>query len=578
MKQHLLGICRHYWRTLVIFLIIGISQTFVGLYAIVFFQRLLDEVVAVSGFGQLWWPLGWFMGLTAVNHLLIYLEGYPRSILNNGAYLWTKLRAMKKIMHIDYLAYQTLGTGNLIQVIENGATATKNILNSFYLQIVRAIIPSIVITFAFIGYYDQTLLLIILGLYIILFFLSYYLMVALQREMDKMLSQQEDFSKFSIRGFMELVVFRVNGRFRHEYNRVKAISNDIVRSQAKIQLVQELFFTGFAFLIFILEIIVIVRQANQIILGASTVGTLVALVTFIRQVGYPISTFSMAYVNYKMDVVAFHRFESFLAQPEDTGLTRTTPLRLTSGKIEFQQVDFAFDEVRVLSDLTLTLAGGQTTALVGTSGSGKSTLVRLLLHLFKPDIGRIVIDNLDLAKVDLHTLYQQVAYIPQEPPVFDGTIRENLLFDAPIADEAIRAVLQQVDLLEVLDRLPDGLQTVVGERGIKLSGGERQRLAFARVLLHDPQIIILDEPTAALDSVTERFVSDNMRRFLQGKTVVVIAHRLQTVQAADGILVVANGRIVQQGSFTSLINQPGLFQQLWQEQTNLDDNEKEQVI
>jgi ABC-type multidrug transport system fused ATPase/permease subunit len=118
----------------------------------------------------------------------------------------------------------------------------------------------------------------------------------------------------------------------------------------------------------------------------------------------------------------------------------------------------------------------------------------------------------------------------------------------------------------------------VGERGIKLSGGERQRLAFARVLLHDPQIIILDEPTAALDSVTERFVSDNMRRFLQGKTVVVIAHRLQTVQAADGILVVANGRIVQQGSFTSLINQPGLFQQLWQEQTNLDDNEKEQVI
>jgi ABC-type multidrug transport system fused ATPase/permease subunit len=286
----------------------------------------------------------------------------------------------------------------------------------------------------------------------------------------------------------------------------------------------------------------------------------------------------MAYVNYKMDVVAFHRFESFLAQPEDTGLTRTTPLRLTSGKIEFQQVDFAFDEVRVLSDLTLTLAGGQTTALVGTSGSGKSTLVRLLLHLFKPDNGRIFIDNQDLAKVDLHTLYQQVAYIPQEPPVFDGTIRENLLFDAPIADEAIRAVLQQVDLLEVLDRLPDGLQTVVGERGIKLSGGERQRLAFARVLLHDPQIIILDEPTAALDSVTERFVSDNMRRFLQGKTVVVIAHRLQTVQAADGILVVANGRIVQQGSFTSLINQPGLFQQLWQEQTNLDDNEKEQVI
>ncbi|MCB8944858.1 MAG: ABC transporter ATP-binding protein [Ardenticatenaceae bacterium] len=567
MKQHLLGICRRYWRPLVIFLIVGISQTFVGLYTIVFFQRLLDEVVAVRTLAPLWWPLGWFVGLTAVNYLLIYLEGYPRSILNNGAYLWTKLRAMKKIMHIDYLAYQTLGTGNLIQVIENGATGAKNILNGFYLQIVRSIIPSIVITFGFIGYYDQTLLLIILGLYIILFFLSYYLMVTLQREMDKMLSQQEDFSKFSVRGFMELVVFRVNGRFHHEYNRVKAISDKIVRSQAKIQLVQELFFTGFAFLIFILEIIVIVRQVNQIILGLSTVGTLVALVTFIREVGYPISTFSMAYVNYKMDVVAFRRFESFLAQPEDEGLTRTSPLQLSSGTIEFQQVDFAFDEVAVLSDLNLRLAGGKTTALVGTSGSGKSTLVRLLLHLFKPDNGRILIDGQDLAAVDLRSFYQQVAYIPQEPPVFDGTIRENLLFEAVLAEEVVRQALQQVDLLALVDRLPDGLETAVGERGLKLSGGERQRLAFARVLLHQPQIIILDEPTAALDSVTERFVTDNMRRFLQGRTVIVIAHRLQTVQTADEILVVANGRIAQRGCFATLVKEPGLFQQLWQEQT-----------
>ena len=569
MKQHLLGICRRYWSALIIFLLIGISQTFVGLYTVVFFQQLLDEVVAASALQELWEQLGWFIGLTAVNHLLIYLEGYPSKLLNNGSYLWAKLRAIKKIMHIDYLAYQTLGTGNLIQVIENGAPAVKNIFNGFYLQIVRSIIPSIVITFAFIGYYDRTLLFIIFGLYVILFFLSYYLMVVLQRETDKILSQQEDFSKFSVRGFMELIVFRINGRFRHEYERVRAISDDIVRGQAKIYLVQELFFTGFAFLIFALEVVVIVRQVNQIIAGISTVGALVALVTFIRKVGWPISSFSMAYVSYKVDIVAFRRFESLLNQPEDLGLEQTTPLRLTKGTVAFQNVDFAFDNVSVFSDLSVTLAGGQTTALVGASGGGKSTFVRLLLQLFKPDNGRILIDNQDLATVDLRSLYQQVAYIPQEPPIFDGTIYENLLFDAEVSDEKLTAVLQQVDLLDLLNRLPDGLQTVVGERGIKLSGGERQRLAFARVLLHDPQIVILDEPTAALDSMTERFVTDNLYRFLQDKTVIVIAHRLQTIRNADEILVLENGRIAQRGRFETLVNQSGLFQQLWQEQVNI---------
>ncbi len=568
MRQYLGAICRHYWKTLIVYLLVGISQTFVGLYSIIFFQQLLDDVVTVQEVSQLWWPLGWFVGLTAVNHLLIYSEGYPRTILENGSYFWTKLRAMKKIMHIDYLAYQTLGTGNLIQVIENGSTASKSILNGFYLHIVRSIIPSILFSFIFIGYYDPTLLLIILGLYAILFPLAYYLLVRLQKEVDTMLSSQEAFSKFSVRGFMEMVVFRVNGRFQHEYNRIKNISDDIVRAQAKIHLVQELFFTGFAFLIFILEVIVILRQINLIVMGASTVGTLVALVTFIGKVGYPITTFSIAYANYKRDIVAFRRFETFLAQPDDKGLEQTTSLQLTTGQIEFEKVSFAFDEMAVLSDLSLCFTAGQTTALVGRSGAGKSTMVRLILQLFKPDNGRIVIDSQDLATLNLPSVYQQIAYIPQEPSVFDGTIRENLLFETDIADGVILSALRQVDLLELLERLPKGLETAVGERGVKLSGGERQRLAFARVLLHDPKIIILDEPTAALDSVTERFIADNLQRFAEDRTMILIAHRLQTVRDVDEIFVMENGRISQQGDFQTLINQEGLFQQLWQEQTD----------
>ena len=570
MTKILLSICRQYWLPLILFLVGGIAQSFVGQYSIVYFQRLLDRVIEAGQFVDISTILAWYIGLTTLNHLLIYLEGYPSNILRNGAYQWIKLRAMRKIMRISFLAYEDLGTGNLIQLIENGATATRSILNGFYLNILRGLLPGLIITFFFIHFYDKTLFLIILGIYVGLFFLSYYLMIFLRREMDNMLDNQEDFSKFSVRGFMELVVFRVNDRFKHEFERLKDISDAIVRSQAKIYLVQELFFTGFAFLIFLIEVAVIIQQTYKIIAGESTVGTLVALTRFVGMAVSPISHFSVAYVNYKLDRVAFQRFQNFLNAPEDEGLDQTQTISLTEGEITFDHVDFTYGDKAIFQDLSLTFVGGQTTALVGASGSGKSTLVRLLLHLLKPKRGQISIDGQDLAKVHLPSFYREVAYVPQEPPIFDGTIRENLTFGETVPDDMLQAVIEKVGLTDLMGTLPDGLETVVGERGIKLSGGERQRLAFGRILIHDQKIIILDESTAALDSLTETLITQNIAQFLKNRTVIIIAHRLQTVKTADKIVVLEYGKIVQSGRFEDLIAVDGKFQALWTEQTRAD--------
>jgi ABC-type multidrug transport system fused ATPase/permease subunit len=505
MLRSLLSICKEYRWALAFFLAAGISQTFIGLYAISYFQRLIDGLTLARQFGDVSGILFGYVALTLANHVLIYLEGYPRNLLNNGAYQWTKLRAMKKIARIDYLAYQNLGTGQLVQLIENGASATRNILNNFYLNLIRGMLPAAIISFAFINYYDPTLLVIILGVYAGLFFASYYLMNYLRRAVDRMLANQEDFSKFSTRGFMELVVFRINGRFQKELERVKGLSDEYVRSRAKIYLVQELFFTGFAALVFGLEIVVVVRQTNLILAGASTVGTLVALAAFIKTVCSPISEFSYAYTTYKLDTVAFNRFGEFLSLPEDAGLDKGESIRLDQGHIEFRNVAFSFQNKPVLSDLSLNLAGGKTTALVGTSGGGKSTIVRLLLQLLKPEVGQVLVDGQDLAQVNLESFYRQVAYIPQDPPIFDGSLRENLTFNERVDDPSIQEVLEKVGLNGLISQLPAGLETVVGERGIKLSGGERQRLAFGRVFIQDPKIVIMDEPTSALDSVTENF-------------------------------------------------------------------------
>ena len=567
MLRTLLNICQEYRWALAIFLAAGISQTFIGLYAISYFQRLIDGLTRARQFGDVSGVLWGYVTLILANHALIYLGGYPYSLLNNGAYQWAKLRAMKKVARIDYLAYQNLGTGQLVQIIENGANATRSILNNFYLSLLRGTLPAVIISFAFINYYDPTLLVIILGVYVVLFFASYYLMNYLRRAVDRMLANQENFSKFSTRGFMELVVFRINGRFQKEFERVKSLSDEYVRSRAKIYLVQELFFTGFAALVFGLEIVVVVRQANLILAGASTVGALVALVAFIKTVCSPISDFSYAYATYKLDTVAFNRFGEFLSLPEDAGLDTGERIHVDQGHIEFRNVAFSFQNKPVLSNLSLTLEGVKTTALVGTSGGGKSTIVRLLLQLLKPEAGQVLVDGQDLARVNLESFYRQVAYIPQDPPIFDGSLRENLTFNEHVNDSFIQEVLEKVGLDALISQLPAGLETMVGERGIKLSGGERQRLAFGRVFIQDPKIVVMDEPTSALDSVTESFVTQNMTHLFKGKTVIIIAHRLQSVKDADQIFVLENGQVIQQGSFETLVIAEGKFQQLWETQT-----------
>ena len=565
----ILTISRTYWLVLTGILVVGISQTFVGMYSLVFFQRLLDGFPAAKQLSDLYTPLAGYIALTVLNHILIYTEGIPNSILNQGVVQWVKLRALEKIERIDYLAYQDLGTGNLIQSVENGSEATKNILTGFYLNLVRSIIPQFVISLAFIRYYDQTLFLIILIGYGLLYVITFFSMRYLRSLMEAMLANQEDFSKFSVRAFMELVVFRVNGRFKAEFERLRGISDEIVRSRAKIYLMQELFASGFALFIFVIEALVIIQQGSKILAGASTVGTLVALVAFIRIVFWPVTMFSYSWITYRLDSVTFNRFMEFFSLPEDANLAHGQTLAFGPGRVEFRTVGFAYKEQEVLKDFSLKIEGGKTTAFVGSSGGGKSTLVRLLLNLLKPQTGQILVDGQDLKDVNLTTYYPGIAYIPQEPPIFDGTLRENLTFECPTDQARLEEVIRQVGLADLVARLPKELDTLVGERGIKLSGGERQRLAFGRTMLQEPRIVILDEPTSALDSLTEDFITQNLMKFLKGKTVVLVAHRLQTVQNADQIIVLEGGRVTQCGTFNALVNEEGRFKQLWEKQVQM---------
>jgi len=250
----------------------------------------------------------------------------------------------------------------------------------------------------------------------------------------------------------------------------------------------------------------------------------------------------------------------------DSPASRAVPI--TRGQIEFRGVGFSYGGAqRVFDRLNVTIAPGQRVGLVGFSGSGKSTFVSLILRLYDPQEGTILIDGTDVREMTLNSLHEQISLIPQDPSLFHRSLRENIQYGRLDADEGqVRDAARQAHAHEFIEAISEGYDSLVGERGVKLSGGQRQRIAIARVILKDAPVLILDEATSSLDSVTEKSIQDSLDRAMAGKTVIVVAHRLSTIAHLDRILVFDNGRIVEDGTHSELLARNGHYRKLWNRQ------------
>lgn len=247
-------------------------------------------------------------------------------------------------------------------------------------------------------------------------------------------------------------------------------------------------------------------------------------------------------------------------------------LKVENASVDFRDLDFRYaeaaEEDAVFRGLTLHIPAGQRVGLVGRSGSGKTTLTKLLLRLVDIQGGQILIDGQDISKVAQVSLRRQIAYVPQEPLLFHRTIRENIAYGRPNATDAdILEAARRANATEFIEKLPDGFQTVTGERGVKLSGGQRQRIAIARAILKDAPILLLDEATSALDSESEKLIQDALLTLMEGRTSLVIAHRLSTVASLDRIVVLHDGDVVEDGTHEQLVQAGGEYSRLWERQS-----------
>jgi ATP-binding cassette subfamily B protein len=258
------------------------------------------------------------------------------------------------------------------------------------------------------------------------------------------------------------------------------------------------------------------------------------------------------------------------AEDERTGEIVPASQLPKTAAVSLQGISFAYSdqaEKNVLKNLTLEIPNGQKVGVVGHSGAGKSTLVNLLLGLYEPTTGRILLNDVDIASKDPSFIRSVSSYVPQDTNLFNRTLRENIGYASPkVTDAEIKAALKKAEALEFVEALPKGLDTLVGERGVKLSGGQRQRISIARAILKDAPLLLLDEATSALDSVSEQAIQRSLHKLMENRTALVIAHRLSTLKHLDKIIVIEKGKIAEQGSHDELIAQEGIYADLWKRQ------------
>lgn len=562
------------WRAvMVIALVVTLAASVLEVVSPLLLGHAINRAVpeggeaAAFGAAALWLALG--IGVRFLAAALPQIRDWLFSPVSQDAQRVASVDAFGHAQSLSLNFHQTRRTGALNRVIERGANAIDYLIRFLAFNIgptfVRLVLASVALGVAY-DYRLSLIAVVTIIIYVIATVIITEWRVRQRRRMNEADTHFRATSVDILTNFETVKAFaaerRETGRFNAAMRNYNHRYVDAVRSMYVLNAAQALIMNAGL-------LAVLVLSAWNVIQGTMLVGDLTAVMLMLLSLYAPLNILGWAWREIKQGAVDLEKLYGLLAmKTEVADAPDAAELERPEGKVEFRDVGFNHEGRAIgVQDISFTVQPGRKIAFVGTSGAGKSTLLKLLFRFYDVDSGSVLVDGRDVRSLTQESLRKSLGLVPQDVVLFNDTLRANIAYARPDATEAdLRDAARRAQLLDFIESLPEGWNTRVGERGLKLSGGEKQRVGIARVILADPSILVLDEATSALDSATEAAVQDALDEAAQGRTTLMVAHRLSTVSSADEILVLDSGRVVERGGHSDLLTQNGKYAEMWERQ------------
>jgi subfamily B ATP-binding cassette protein MsbA len=529
----------------------------------------LDWAHQYAGFGRHTLGVALFAGVAT---LVIAIVGAVASYIDNyfttSAGQWVandlRLRIYEHLHRLSLRYYDHAKVGTLVSTITSDVATIQDFASSSTLAIVVDLL-TILFMVALMFWLEWDFTLIAVGFAPMLLLFIFHFKKIVKDATRAVRVRQSELLSIVQRGLGSIRVTKAFGRQELELAHLEQASHATVAAALRARKIKSMMSPIVNIVVAICTAIVLCRGTSLIVTGNMTAGALTVYLAYLKSFFKPVKDLAGMTSTLAQTTVALERIQTILSADEviKERAGAVDPGRV-KGAVAFDRVSFGYEKDNpVLREVSFSIAPGEVVGIVGPTGSGKSTVLSLLPRFYDPALGRILIDDIDIADYKVSALRSQIGFVLQDSVLFHGTVRENIAYGRPEAsDEEIVAAAKIANAHDFISRMPLGYESVVGERGETLSGGQRQRIAIARAVIRNSPILVLDEPTAALDAESEHLVIEALRNLMKGRTVIMIAHRLSTLVDADKIIVLKDGVVVEEGSHTALIGRGGVYADL----------------